>query len=43
MTDAAVIKCVNPATGARAAISLSGSASVPGNAHAEDAAHSVCI
>lgn len=40
LTDAAVIRCVGP-DGRLASISLSGSGSVPGNAHAEDAAHSV--
>eukprot|EP00967_Tisochrysis_lutea_P137356 scaffold246391_cov30-Tisochrysis_lutea.AAC.1 len=40
MTDAAIIKCAN-ADGTPVSISLSGSASVPGNAHAHDNAHSV--
>lgn len=40
MTDAAVIRCVTR-DGKPASISLSGAATVPGNAHSADTAHSV--
>jgi predicted dehydrogenase len=40
MTDAAVIRCVTR-DGKPASISLSGAATVPGSAHADDPAHSV--